>query len=242
MKTLDPQFQAALASEVSAIAWCWLIETKQGGAFGFTSFDVMFRIYGVEYQPFTGFTPTSDSNSEGLKNNNSQDLLGLFSSEQISASDILSGKFDGARVTCFQVDVTNLPPNLTDEPHKFLTIYKRYIKSFITSDIGFTIQLRDDDWRLEASLGKITSKFCGYDLGEPRCGVDLSLYTFTAQISNIINRYQFTIDGSFVENQFNRGKITFNTGNNAGITKDLASFDSANQVTLWQPLPYSINL
>ena len=242
MKTLDPQFQVALESEQTAIAWCWLIEPKQGAALGFTSFDVMFSIYGTQYQPFTGFTPTADSNSEGLENNNSQDLEGLFTSDQISAQDIMSGKLDDARVTCFQVDVTNLPLNLTDTPTKFLPVYQRYIKSFTANEIGFKIGLRDDDWLLEADIGKVTSKFCDYDLGEPRCGVDLTPYTFTQNITAITSRYQFTLSGSFTEGQFNRGKITFITGNNAGVTRDVATNDSGNQVTLWQPMPYSISV
>ena len=193
MKTLDPQFQTALASEVTAIAWCWLIEPTQGAALGFTSFDVMFSIYGTQYEPFTGFSPTADSNSEGVENNNSQDLMGLFTSEQISANDILSGKLDGARVTCFQVDVTNLPLNLTNTPPKYLLIYQRYIKAVTVSDIGFKLELRDKDWLLsKASIGKITSKFCDHDLGDAFCGVDLTPHTYTQTITSIASRYEFT--------------------------------------------------
>lgn len=242
MKVLDATLQEALAREATSIAWCWLLEPKNGTPLGFTSFDLMFSIFGIYYKPFTGFTPTADSNSEGLQNNNSQDLAGLLTSEQISAHDILSGKFDGAKITCFQVNVTDLPPNLTDSPPKHLTLYERYIKRFLLSDIGFKIELRDDDWKLEAKLGKVTSKFCDHDLGQPGCGVDLTPYTFTSYITAITSRYQFTLDGSFTIGQFNRGKITFITGNNAGVTRDVATNDSGNQVTLWQPLPYSINV
>lgn len=239
MKILDPTFQANLARSVTSIAWCWLIERLDGLSYGFTSFDLMLRIDGLQFEPFTGFTPTADSNNEGLQKNNSQDLQGLLTSEQISATDLLAGKFDRARVTCFLVDVTNLPISLAETPPKFLLIYQRYIKRVVHSDLGFKLELRDDDWKLETKLGKQTSKFCEHDLGDSNCKVDLTTYTFTQAITNIINRYEFTIDGSFDVDQFTRGKITFHDGANKDIIRDVARFE-ANKVILWQPLPYSL--
>lgn len=241
MKILDPLLSAALAAESSVIAWCWLIERKDGLALGFTSFDLMLAIDGVPYEPFTGFTPSADSNSEGLQGNNSQDLEGLLTSEQVSYFDLLAGLYDEGRITCFLVDVTNLPLSLETEPPQHLTLYRRYIARTIQSDLGFRFELRDDDWQLqEAKLGKQTSKFCGYDLGDARCRVDLSAYTFTQTITNVTNRYQFESSGSFTPGQFDRGKITFTTGANTGVSRDISTFSTGNQITLWQPVPSSI--
>ena len=242
MKILDPELMAALESSATAIAWCWQIERVDGLILGFTSFDLSLPIEGISYEPFTGFTPTADSNSEGLQSNNSQDLAGLFASEQIREGDLLAGLYDGARVTCFLVDVTNLPSSLSLTPPQHLTIYQRYVKRTVQSDLGFNLELRDDDWLLSTKLGKQTSKFCGYDLGDSKCGVDLTPYTFNMSVTAITSRYQFVTDGQFNISQFNRGKITFNTGANAGVSRDVATFEVNNLITLWQPLPYSIAL
>ena len=139
------------------------------------------------------------------------------------------------------MDVTNLPLNLTNTPPKYLLIYQRYIKAVTVSDIGFKLELRDKDWLLsKASIGKITSKFCDHDLGDAFCGVDLTPHTYTQTITSIASRYEFTCDGTFTSDEFSRGKITFNTGNNAGLTRDIATFDySGNTINLWQSLPHS---
>jgi uncharacterized phage protein (TIGR02218 family) len=241
MKILDPTFQNALAAPSSAIAWCWKIARKDGIEHGFTSFDLMLPIDGTPYQPYTGFAPSSDSNSEGLEKNNSQELGGLLTT-QISADDLLSGKYDNAVVTCFLVDVTNLPASLTEYPPRFLLQYQRAIAKIIQTDLGFTFELRDDDWLLQSEVGKQTSKFCEYNLGEPRCGVNLASYTFNQIITAATNRYQFACSGSFTPGQFQRGKITFTSGLNQGISRDISKFESGNNIILWQPFPYSISV
>jgi uncharacterized phage protein (TIGR02218 family) len=240
MKILDTTFEQALNSASSAIAWCWLIKRKDGIEQGFTSCDLMLPIDSVPYQPYTGFAPSADSNSEGLSKNNSQELVGLLTSDQISAGDLLSGKYDNALVTCFLVDVTNLPTSLTEYPPKFLMQYERAIARVTQNDLGFTFELRDDDWLLETDLGKQTSKFCGYDLGGTGCGVNLTSYSFNQVITAVNNRFQFTCSGSFNPGQFSRGKIVFTSGLNQGISKDISKFELGNEITLWQPFPYSI--
>ena len=200
-----------------------------------------FKIGGITFYPFTGFTPTSDRNTLNLEKDNSQQLGGLLTEEQISGADLLSGVYDGARVTCFLVDMTDLPYSiLMPPPPKFLTLYKRYIKISSQNDLAFSLELQDNDWKLDAKIGKQTSKFCGHDLGDANCGVDLTPYTFNEAIAQVINRYQFETTGSYVPEQFSRGSITFNTGLNAGITRDIATFGLQNSFTLWQPVPYSI--
>lgn len=240
MKILDPTFQAALAARTSIIAWCWLITRQDGLRLGFTSFDLMLPIDDVPYEPFTGFSPTADSNSQGLEKNNSQELFGILTSEQISAGDLLGGKYDRAVVTCFLVDVTNLPTSLNETPPKFVLVSERQVAGVVQSDLGFKLALRDDDWKLEIKLGQQTSKFCSHNLGDSNCRVDLADYTFTARITEVTNRYQFTISGSFTPGQFDRGKVTFITGENALVKRDVSTMRSGNLVTLWQPLPYSI--
>ena len=242
MKVLDQGFANTLALEATYIAWCWLIRRTDGFEFGFTSLDIRLSIGTTPYYPFTGFSPTADSNSEGLQQNNSQDLQGILSDEQISAADLLSGKFDGATITCFQVDATNPPTGLDDDPPKFILQYERHIKSVELTDLGFRFLLRDDDYELEVEVNKQTSKFCNHDLGGPGCGVDLTPYTFTETITAVTDRTEFQTSGSFTPGQFSRGKITFDTGANAGTTRDIANFGLENRFNLWLPAPFSLEV
>ena len=242
MKVLDPQFQSALADESTCIAYCWLIDRSDNVRVAFTSLDLTFDIGTVTFYPYTGFAPTSDRNTEGLEKNNSQDLQGLLTSEQIGSEDLIAGVYDGARVTCFLVDVTNLPMEIiAPGPPKLLTLYQRYIKMSSQTDLGFTLELRDDDYSLENKLGKQTSKFCEHNLGDAGCGVDLTPYTFSSTIANVTNSYQFQLSDNFTSGQFDRGKIIFNTGDNATIMRDIR-LNNLQEFTLWQPLPFTINI
>ena len=240
MKVLDSGFKQTLEQESTYIAWCWLIRREDGIEHGFTSLDIRISIGTTPYFPFTGFTPTADSNSEGLEQNNSQDLEGILSDEQISAADLLAGKFDGAVITCFQVDVTNPPTGLDENPPRFILQYQRYIRTVEISDLGFRFLLRDDDYELEIEIAKLTSKFCDYDLGDERCGVDLTPFTFTVTITAIISRYEFQTTGDFTPGQFSRGKVTFLSGENAGIQRDINIFGTENRFTLFLSAPFSL--
>ena len=240
MKVLDPALLNSLSLESTCIAWCWLLKRKDGINLGFTSLDIMLPIDGVPYYPFTGFSPSADAISEGLSSNNSSDLAGIITDEQISFNDLISGKLDEAELVCFQVDVTNLPDSLSQDPPRHLLQYHRVIKSVEISELGFKFQLRDDDYELEATIGKVTSKFCDYDLGGDFCGVDLTPYTFTESITSTDTRHRFFGSGSYDVGQFDRGNITFTTGANAGISRDVAFFREGNEIVLWSSLPFSI--
>ena len=74
---------------------------------------------------FSGYySPCSaDSTSEVFEQNDFQSLAEILSSDQISDQDLLAHRYYYAKITCFQVDVTNLPTSLADLPPKYLEIY-----------------------------------------------------------------------------------------------------------------------
>ena len=185
MKTLEPIFQNAIAQKVTTIAWCWLIERLDGVKLGFTSFDLPLPIDGVSYEPTTGFAPSADSTSEGFEQNDSQSLAGILSSDQISDRDLLAHKYYYAKITRFQVDVTNLPASLEDLPPKYLEVYQGFLGKVTPSDRGFSIEVRKIDYLLETEIGKTSSKKCGHTLGDSNCKVNLSNYTQNSAIASI---------------------------------------------------------
>ena len=239
MKTLDSNFKTALANETTTLAWCWLIQRQDGTTIGFTSFDLPLSIDGVSYSAATGFTPSAVATSEGLAQNDNQNLKSILSSDAISETDLLAGKYNYGRITCFIVDVTNLPTSVSEDPPKFLHLYSGILGKIKKSERNFEIEVRGLDHKLENKLGELTSKFCRYQFGGFGCGVNLSPYTYTQAITGVSNQYTFTIDGNLADSSLDRGKLTFLTGANAGISADIAS-NWASQVVLFQPLPYTI--
>ena len=241
MKTLDSNFQTALTSETTTLAWCWLIQRQDGTTLGFTSFDLPLSIDGVTYSAATGFTPSAWATSEGLAQNDNQNLKSIISSDAISEEDLLAGKYNYASITCFIVDVTNLPTSLIENPPKFLHLYSGILGKIKKSDRYFEIEVRGLDHKLENKLGELTSKFCRYQLGGFGCQLDLTPYTYTQAITGVSNQYTFTIDGVIPDGSLDRGQLTFISGLNAGRSADIAYY-SSNQIVLFQPMPYQIQV
>ena len=241
MKVLDSSFQNALSSEVTTIAWCWSIERIDGIALGFTSFDLPLIIDDITYEPQIGFNPSAVATTEGLERNDNQNLNSILSSEGITESDLLAGKYDYADITCFLVDVSNLPFSLEDNPPKYLHLYKGSLGKVKYRDRNFEIEVRALDHKLENKLGELTSKFCRYQFGGFGCGVDLTPYTFAQTITSVVNNYTFTIDGTIADGLLDRGKLTFTSGNNNEINADIASY-AGNQIVLFQTMPFDIEV
>ncbi|MEM9275089.1 MAG: DUF2163 domain-containing protein [Cyanobacteria bacterium P01_F01_bin.143] len=240
MKTLDPTFQNQIAQPTSTITWCWLIERIDGVKLGFTSFDLSLTIDGVTYEPATGFAPSADSSDEGFKQSDSQSLNGILSSEQISDQDLIAGVYQYAKITCFQVDVTNLPATLARLPPNFLEVYKGFLGKVTQSDRGFTIEVRKIDNLLETEIGKTTSKKCGHELGDENCQANIAAFTTVTTVNSVINQYTLVLGGTFADGQFNRGKIEFTTGANQGIVRDISS-NTGSTFVMFQPFPSAIN-
>lgn len=239
VKNLSLNFRQTLGSEVSSLAWCWLIERVDGVNLGFTSFDLPLNIEGITYECHAGFTPSANSISEGLDKNDNQNIKSILTSDRITEGDLIAGKYNYARITCFIVDVTRLPTSLTEDPPNYLHLYSGILGKIKKSDRTFEIEVRGFDHKLENKLGELTSKFCRYQFGGFGCGVDLLPYTFDQTVTSVVNQYTFSIDGTLAGGILDRGKITFISGNNNTISADIASY-SASQIVLFQPMPYQI--
>ncbi|MGK7917525.1 MAG: DUF2163 domain-containing protein [Prochloraceae cyanobacterium] len=240
MKTLDLTFQNTIALPTATITWCWLIERIDGLKLGFTSFDLSFTIDGVTYEPATGFAPSADSSEEGFKQNDSQSLNGILSSDQISDEDLLAGLYQYAKITCFQVDVTNLPSSLADQSPKYLEVYQGFLGKTTQSDRGFTIEVRKIDNLLETEIGKTTSKKCSHTLGDENCQANIAAFTTQQSIQSVVNQHTLIIGGSYEDGKYNRGKIVFVNGANKDIVRDI-SYNIGNTFVLFQPYPLAIN-
>ena len=240
MKTLEPIFQNKIAQPTATITWCWLIERIDGVKLGFTSFDLSFNINGVTYEAATGFAPSANSSESGFKQNDSQSLNGILSSDQISDEDLLRGLYQYAKITCFQVDVTNLPPSLDNYPPKYLEVYQGFLGKTTQSDRGFTIEVRKIDNLLETEIGKTTSKKCSHTLGDENCQANIAAFTTQQSVQSVVNQHTLIIGGSYEDGKYNRGKIVFINGANQGIQRDI-SHNIGNQFVLFQPYPLPMN-
>jgi hypothetical protein len=216
VKSLDPNFKKALNQPNLTFCWCWLITRLDGLMVGFTSIDLELAIASVVYRPFTGFEPGAAQWSQGLDKTDSQTLAGILD---------LPASFESSR--------TN--------PLKFIELPRGYIAEIKSNNLGYEIKVKDELSLLDRSIGTNTSMTCRCNLGDDRCRVNLTPFTWQVTVTEAESRRNFKILGNFPDNYFDRGRLKFTSGNNAQIHRDIG-FHVGSSLILYEPLPFEINV
>jgi uncharacterized phage protein (TIGR02218 family) len=95
----------------------------------------------------------------------------------------------------------------------------------------------------QANIVSLTSPTCRYGLGDSRCTKSLAAYTQTAKaVSAVTNQTTFRISGvSAPTVRFDHGKITFTSGANSGLTREIKSYDAGTkEFVMKTPFPYTV--
>ena len=103
MKSLSAALQAHLDSGTTTLAWCWRIERADGVVFGFTDHDRPLEFGGVTYEPESGFAASEIRSGADLAVD-AQDAEGVLTSDTITETDILDGRWDNAAVEVWRVN------------------------------------------------------------------------------------------------------------------------------------------
>ena len=81
-------------------------------------------------------------------------------------------------------------------------------------------------------------------LGDAQCGVILAGYQTAVTVASVVSDVRFTVmpGGAFGDGYFSYGRITFTSGDNAGLVREIKSHvDSGDEdLTLQQPFPYTV--
>ncbi|MFN4100471.1 MAG: DUF2163 domain-containing protein, partial [Pararhodobacter sp.] len=92
MKQLAPALQAHLDDATTTLGWCWRITRADGVAFGFTDHDRVLNFDGTDFEPESGFTASEVRAGSDLSVD-AQDAEGVLSSDRITETDILDGRW-----------------------------------------------------------------------------------------------------------------------------------------------------
>ena len=103
MKSLSPALQAHLDDGTTTLAWCWKITRADGVSFGFTDHDCPLAFGGTDYEPESGLSASEIRSGSDLSVD-SQDAEGALTSDRITETDILDGRWDNALVEVWRVN------------------------------------------------------------------------------------------------------------------------------------------
>ncbi len=232
MKTLSPEFAAHLATGATTLCWCWRIERRDGTVLGFTDHDNAVAFDGTTYEAAAGFTASDITDSLGLAVDNLE-VTGALSSATLTDDDLAAGRYDEARIAIYRVNWA--------DPGQRVLMRSGSIGEVRRTGASFTAELRGLAHYLQQPTGRLLQQTCDADLGDGRCGVDLSSSAFRGEgtIVAAISARRFKVSGidTFETRFFSRGLFAFTSGASVGLKIEVKSHTklrTAVEIELWR--------
>jgi len=213
MRAIPEALQARLQTGVTTLCTIWRLVRRDAEVFGFTDHDRALTVDGLAYEPHSGFTSGAIEKCADLSIDTAS-AAGALSSEAITADDLARGLWDGARVDIWRLDWA--------EPSLKVHIFAGRLGEAKRGVSAFEAELRGLQAPLNAPVGRVFSRFCDADVGDVRCGMDLSAPAFrgASSVTALIGAAAFTADGlaAFADGWFSGGRITWGLGGAAGVS------------------------
>ncbi|MBK5945665.1 beta-tubulin [Rhodobacter veldkampii DSM 11550] len=218
MKNLSPALQAHLDEGTTTLSWCWRISRSDGVALGFTDHDLTLSFDGTMFEPESGFAASEIRAGSDLAVD-AQDATGVLTSDRITETDILDGRWDNAAVELWRV-------NWADTSQRVL-LRRGAVGQIRRGRMAFVAEVRSLAHLLGQTVGRTFQAGCDARLGDTRCGIDLEtvVYKGTGVVTDLLRDRAFMASGlaGFDAGWFTSGTLTWTSGANAGrVTEVLA--------------------
>lgn len=214
-----------LNEPLATIAYCWRIERRDGVAIGLTAHDRDLEVDGFRYRAAPGMTPSAIRRSAGL-DADSMDVTGALTGTAICETDLLAGRWDGARITLFAVDWS--------DPGDMVALGSGTIGAVETRDGTLTAELRGAGAALDAPVVEMTSAECRAELGDKRCRVAMAGRRRFARVV-AADGALLTLDVEEpVAGGSSGGRLRWIGGANSGLS-DVIAVSAGDAVTLRRP-------
>ena len=220
MKPLSPALQAHLIEGTTTLAWCWRITRADGVSFGFTDHDRALSLIGTTFEPESGFTASEVRAGSDLSVD-AQDAEGVLSSDRITETDILDGRWDNAEVELWRV-------NWADTGQRVL-LRRGAIGQVRRGRVAFVAEVRSLAHVLGQTVGRTFQSTCDAGLGDARCKLDLSDPAFSGagSVTDMLRERAFLAGGLsvYASGWFTHGTLEWTSGANAGRRAEVLAHD-----------------
>ena len=238
MKNLPPALQAHLATATTTLAWCWRIARTDGTRFGFTDHDRDLAFDGTVFEAATGFTASEIKDALGLSVDNLE-VSSALKSDRLNEDDLAAGLYDDAAVEIWRVNWA--------DPEQRVLMRSGSLGEVRRSGAAFTAEVRGLAHYLQQPKGRLYQSGCDADLGDARCGINLSDPAFrgTGTVLTAASGRLLTASGlsAYAADWFTRGLLTFTSGPNIGRAQEVKRHTLAGTVAtveLWHPTAHPI--
>ncbi|MEM1273865.1 MAG: DUF2163 domain-containing protein [Pseudomonadota bacterium] len=230
----DDALSNHLAAGTSDVVRCWRLTRSDGVSLGFTDHDVDISFDGQVFKANSGLTAAALSQTTGLSVDNSE-ALGALSDAAIRETDVVAGRFDGARIEAWHV--------CWSDPNSRALVFRGTLGELTRTGQAFSAELRGLSETLNQPTGRVYHKSCSCILGDKKCGIDLNTpgyHVETALKSSVDNRLFYVPAHSEYEARwFERGTLDVVSGMAVGlfgVIKNDRIEDGLRRIELWAPL------
>lgn len=213
--------------DLTALAFCWRLQRRDGIVLGFTSHDRDIEIDGLLYRACPGMRPSAIEMRETLEAD-TLELGGALTSDLIAEADLDAGKWDGAALRLFAVD-------WNDPSAQPLFLAQGHFGAVENDGRAFTVELIGAAAGLDRPIVEATSPECRATLGDRRCRVDMGGRRLIRRVV-ASNGPHLTLAGPpLPADAYAFGTARWLDGRNAGSLADIAISDTESITLLERP-------
>jgi len=234
---MNENVEALMKQGCHCLATCWKIERADGVIFYFTDSSVSVDLGGHTYTPVGGFDASARQTKSTLSGENLE-VVGIISSDAITADDLRAGLFREAKVTETLID------------------WRYPWAGAIATCIYWIAETRFTEERWEAQvqgltrwldplIGGVYTRNCRHKLGDNLCQVNLAAYTESGAVASIVTaKFSFTTSSplSAAAPAFDYGKLVWTSGDNNGVTSEIKKETGNSTLELQLPTPFDIKI
>ncbi|MTI43704.1 putative phage protein (TIGR02218 family) [Roseibium hamelinense] len=238
MKQISAPLAAHLAGRVTTLCACWILEQRDGSTFGFTDHDRAVTVETIVCAPGNGLGASAMTGGPGLATGGGE-VAGALSGAAITERDLEAGFWDGAEIRTYLVNWA--------DPSQVLLERRAKLGEVVREGNAFRAELRGLAHLLEAKAGRVFSRTCDADLGDPRCGVGLGSAAYTAealvQPGSDLETLRLSGLDAFATRWFAGGRLRILDGGLSGFASEIADHraeEGSAEILLWQTLPAAL--
>lgn len=238
MRTLSPAMAESLAGGATTLARCWLLTRTDGVTLGFTDHDRPLAVEGVACLPAAGLE-ASDTHSDLGFAVGGGEVSGALTADTLQEADLAAGLYDDASVAVWWVD--------WQDPTRCLLLDTGTVGEVRRAGGAFTAEVRGLASRLDEAHGRQFDRACSADLGDARCGIDLTgsglVVACTVDGTDGTGLLRAAALAGLDDGWATGGRLRWTSGGNAGTAVEVRQhrrLPSAGELTLWRAMPVAI--
>lgn len=256
MKTIPVALQAHYDTGATSLASAILIQRADGALFGFTSaaspltLDLSpwaSAVWGLAaetafvFNEQQGLDVSSIVTTSGFNVDNLE-LTTLDDGTLFDRDDLQAGRWRNAAFRLFRYRWDVATPTIADDVE---TMMRGTFGEITIGENTFNIELRGIAQKLQQPVGIVSQKTCRARLGESgtgKCNKDITAFTFALTVTGVTDKGTFAASAATqAADYFGEGIITWGTGNNAGVSQKVRTFE-AGVFTLILPMVLDIQV